>query len=239
MFFTRQVGGLPTWGWFAVGAALILVIIIVAAAAASTAGGTSVSSSGGTSGSSSGGSSIITVMGNVVKARSDPDTEPGVVYLQKASLAAIIGQSVVAWSFYASKNTNYVTPVLVEEVVNGTSATYYVRGIGASAKSAETSAPQTYDFDVSSGSNVIQNGNYYVGHYDGRWDSTGSYSNPGAIEFDNITDTAIAGQIMSDGIIRLGTTSTIISLDGALTTHVGTGADVTSRTYSVQFSASA
>ena len=221
MFLTRRVGGLPTWGWFAVGTALILVIIIVAAAAASA----------------SGGSTISTTIGNVVKARSNTDTEQGAVYLQNASLAAIVNQSVVGWSFYASKNTNYVTPLLVEEVVNGTSATYYVRGIGASAKSAGTSAPQAFNFDVASGSNVIQNANYYVGHYDGRWDSTGSYSNKGAIEFDTILfNTAIADQIMSNGIIRLGITNTTITLNGALTTH--DGADVTSRTYSVQFYAS-
>ena len=181
---------------------------------------------------------VATVIGNVAKARALPtDDASGMVHLENASLATVVGQRVVWWQFYNSKNTNHVTPVLIEIVATK----YVVRGIGTSVPSAKTSTAQTHSFGLVSGSDVIHNSAYYMGHYDGAWDGTTATPNLGAVEFNYIAASDATVQITSIGSIGLVSTNGM-SIGGTLPFKTyGISSDDTlyaTRHYSVNFYAS-
>jgi hypothetical protein len=135
--------------------------------------------------------------GNVIKYRGAVNSAVGQIFILNADLSTLVGRRIEGWSVYNGLNTHFVTPVLVEKMPDGT---FTVRGIGTSVCSAcDGGGP----FGLKSGTDIIANSNYYVGHFDGSWDGFTASANGGAVEMNSTPDVPAAGQIAVAGSIWL------------------------------------
>ena len=142
-----------------------------------------------------------TVIGNATTDRGTTDAYSGQMFILNANLSSLAGQVVTSWSFFNNNTTNAVTPVLVEDMGDGSFA---VRGIGTTVVSS-ASGLQGGAFGLVSGTSTISL-NYYAGYFDGSWNGSASAVNQGAVEFDSVDDPPVPGQIDSTGTIWLHNT---------------------------------
>ena len=137
-------------------------------------------------------------VGNELLERATVDGSNGGVFLMIAqsspapfTSAAFPEEGVVgSWSFVGNQSTGgqYLTPFIVERF--GIGPSYIVHGIGATRQTSGVLGPQTFAFDLQSGSDyVLDDGNYFFGWYDGRLDvsNVGANTGNGVIEFDSNT----------------------------------------------------
>ena len=95
--------------------------------------------------------------------------------------------TVASWSFVGNPTGgSYITPFIVQRF--GATPSYIVHGIGATQQDSGAPGVQTFPFDLQSGSNyVLDDGNYFLGWYDGRLDvaNVGAFTQNGVVEYDS------------------------------------------------------
>lgn len=182
--------------------------------------------------------SAATLIGNSASDRVSTDGYSGQVFLLNADTGSLVGQRVVAWSFFNNQNTSAVTPIIAEDLGGGSFA---IRGIGATVVGS-ASGIQGGAFNLVSGTDFIGL-NYYVGYYDGSWDGVSAAPNQGGVEFNSVDDPPVGGQIDSIGTLWIhgiadGADNPANIGVGALNFRDTTyGAAVDGRHYSVNFTA--
>ncbi len=181
-----------------------------------------------------------TIIGNNLNDSINIDAFSGQIFLLNANLSSIAGQSISSWSLFNNSNPGRSSTPLLLEDTSGNQTSFTIRGIGTT-RVTSGSGQDTFTFSAVGGSSLI-GANYYVGHYDGAWNGTTGFPNPGTIDFDTVNTPAAPGQIDSTGTVWLNTAGTDtpanigVGAVNAATSGLYGGA-VDTRHYSIQFTA--
>jgi hypothetical protein len=120
-----------------------------------------------------------TIPATALTNRGTNDTAAGSLFVEKASLAGVVGCRLRRWSFYDNDSPGLsLTPLLFERTAANT---YILRGIGTSRVSTGSGVQANLSFGLVSGTDMVQNANYFIGWKDG---SNGA-NNTGVIDYDN------------------------------------------------------
>ncbi|HEX2747310.1 MAG TPA: chitobiase/beta-hexosaminidase C-terminal domain-containing protein, partial [Verrucomicrobiales bacterium] len=121
----------------------------------------------------------VTIPATALTNRSTNDTASGSLFVEKSPLTAVVGYRLKQWSFFDNDSPGLsLVPVLFERTAAGV---YTIRGIGTARSSTGGGVQAGLPFGLVSGSDIVQNANYFLGWKDG---SNGA-NNTGVIDFDN------------------------------------------------------
>ncbi|HWB03485.1 MAG TPA: CotH kinase family protein [Verrucomicrobiales bacterium] len=126
------------------------------------------------------GAQTVTIPATTLSNRSTNDTAVGSLFVEKSPLSSVVGYRLKQWSFFDNDSPGLsLVPILFERTAP---TTYVIRGIGTARASTGAGVQANLTFGLVSGSDVVQNANYFLGWKDG----TNGASNTGVIDFDTV-----------------------------------------------------